>query len=142
MEEFRRGMDYEAIAYDLIERMPELVLLNADKLRVFCILSDKAETDRNKRKMYAKTEKIPAKYQPLTDADVLVTIYENNITHFTRQQKEIMILRELLKVMIDTEGDTRAVGIRDYDLNDFRQIVLKYGAEWDKEPSLFDGVER
>jgi len=51
------------------------------------------------------------------------------------------MLRELLKILIDTGDGKRTVGIRAYDLNDFRQIVAKYGAAWDRERSLFDDKE-
>ena len=138
MEEFRSAPGYEDLARKLIDEEPDLAMLRAEGAKVICVLSDKPEKDGNGLKVYAKTEKIPPKYKLLTDADVMITIYENNITYFTGEQKRIMMLRELLKILIDTGDGKRTVGIRSYDLNDFRRIVATYGAAWDRERGLFD----
>ncbi len=141
MEEFRRAPGYEDLAYSIMDQEPELAVLRAENVKVICVISAAAEKDRNGLKVYAKTEKIPPKYKLLTDADVMITIYENNIMFFDLKQKRIMMLRERLKILIDTGDGKRTVSIRAYDLNDFRQIVAKYGAAWDRERSLFDDKE-
>ena len=58
-----------------------------------------------------------------------------------KKQKKIVILRELLKLFIDTTDNKRKIIIRDYDLKDFRCIVNTYGADWDERPTLFDEVK-
>jgi ribosomal protein L30E len=82
MEEFRRATGYEDLAYSIMGQEPELAMLRAENVKVICVVSDAAEKDRNGLKVYAKTEKIPPKYKLLTDADVMITIYENNIMFF------------------------------------------------------------
>lgn len=137
MEGFRRNRAFEEVAEALIENDEKLFSLKADEAKVVCILSDKVKLDENKCRVYADIEKIPAKYQWATDADAMITLYEPNIAWFNEEQKKIVILRELLKLLIDTTDNKRKIVIRDYDLKDFRCIVNTYGANWDQTDTLF-----
>lgn len=137
MENLRRTPAYDKIVSDLIKEKCEFTPLRADSVKVVCLVSDKAEVDRNYRKVYAKTEKIPDKYRLFMDADVMITVYENNVMFFSREQKRIMIYRELLKINSHTGEGEKKIGIRDFDLNDFRTVIDQYGLEWDAEKTLF-----
>lgn len=141
--EFYRSSKYEQIAGELIASEGCLSLLKVDNLKVVCLVSDKVKVDENKRRVYADTEKVPPKFQWATDADVIITIYQPNVATFTPEKQRIVILRELLKVSIDTGDDDskRRILLNDYDLKDFRLIISRYGPNWDEDKGLFEGVE-
>ena len=137
MENLRQSPAYDKIVSELMTEKCDFTPLKADSVKVVCLVSDKAEVDRNKRKVYAKTEKIPDKYRLFMDADVMITVYENNVMFFQPEQKRIMIYRELLKIICDTGNGKKEISIRDFDLNDFRTVIDQYGLEWDAEKTLF-----
>ena len=139
--DFRRSTKWEALAAQLIENDELLIMQRAERITVVCVLSDVMKKDAHKNPIYAEAEKIPPKYQWATDADAMITIYENNMTTFNDAQRQIALLRELLKITADEETGKRKVEIRDYDLQDFKCVIDKYGTSWDQEPGLFDGME-
>lgn len=141
MEEFVRSPSWERRAAELIENEELLVIQNAMNVKVVCVYSDSGKLDKHKKPVYAEAEKIPAKYRWATDADAMITIYQMNIANFSEKQKDIALIRELLKIFIDETSGERKVLIGDYDLHDFRKVVQTYGADWDKGPTLFDEVE-
>ena len=137
---FERSLKYEEVVNDLIENEQLLVMLKAENVKVVCVLSDNVKLDESKRRIYAEVEKIPPKYQWAVTADVMITIYSNNIAFFNEQKRRIVLLRELLKLSVDSTEGKRKVAIRDYDLKDFRCIVDRYGANWDQDDTLFDNA--
>lgn len=141
MEEFRRSPAWERRAQELIDNEKLLVVQNALNVKVVCVLSEGAKVDKHKNPIYAEAEKIPAKFRWATDADAMLVIYELNMANFSDEQKNIALIRELLKILIDETSGERKVLIGDYDLHDFRKVVETYGAEWDKGPTLFDDKE-
>jgi hypothetical protein len=141
MENFRRSPAWEKMAAELIENDGLLVIQNAMQVKVVCVLSETMKRDARKLPIYAEAEKIPAKYRWATDADAMITIYQMNIANFSEKQKDIALIRELLKILIDETSGERKVLIGDYDLHDFRKVVEVYGADWDKGPTLFDEVK-
>lgn len=141
MTEITRSEIYEEMIQKIIDNDPLLCVLKAMRAKVVCVISDNAKLDESKRRVYAEIEKIPAKYQSFIFADAMITVYMPNIASFSQQKKEIVLLRELLKLVIDDTEDKRKVSIGDYDIKDFRCIVQRYGANWDQEATLFDGVE-
>lgn len=141
MENFRRSPAWEKMAAELIESDELLVIQNAMQVKVVCVLSETMKKDARKLPIYAEAEKIPPKYKWATDADAMITIYENNMTTFNEQKRKIALIRELLKITVDEDTGDRKVIIGDYDLQDFRCVVNKYGTDWDQAPTLFDEVE-
>lgn len=136
--DFRRSEKWEKMAAELIENDELLIMQHAMNIKVVCVLSETMKKDARKLPIYAEAEKIPPKYKWATDADAMITIYENNMTTFNEKKREIALLRELLKITVDEDTGDRKVIIGDYDLQDFRSVVNRYGTDWDKAPSLFD----
>lgn len=142
MEEFVRSPSWEKRAERLIEEEELLIMQKVMNVKVVCVLSESTKTDKQKHPIYAEAEKIPTKYKWATDADAMITIYENNITTFNEKKRKIVLLRELLKITVDEDTGDRKVIIGDYDLQDFRCVVDRYGTNWDQTPTLFDEVEK
>lgn len=142
MENFRRSPEWEKMAAELIESNELLVIQKAMLVKVVCVLSETMKRDAHKLPIYVEAEKIPPKYKWATDADAMITIYENNMTTFNEKKRKIALLRELLKITVDEDTGDRKVIIGDYDLQDFRSVVKRYGTDWDKAPTLFDEIEK
>lgn len=138
MEDFRRSEKYEELALSIMAEEPLLVPIYNDNVKIVCIVSDKTKVNENKKPIFAECEKIPEKFKWATNADCMITIYENNISYFNDDMKRIMLYRELLKICSSTEGETKKITFRDYDLKDFRCIIERYGVNWSKEKDLFD----
>lgn len=141
MENFIRSPKWEKMAEELIENDELLVMQHAMNIKVVCVLSETMKFDKHKNPIYAEAEKIPPKFKWATDADAMITIYQLNMTTFNEKKRQIALLRELLKISVDDETGERKVIIGDFDLQDFRSVVNRYGTDWDKAPSLFDEVE-
>lgn len=137
---FKRSVTYEELAAELIDTEDCLIILKADEVKVVCVLSDKIAVDKTGRRIYADCEKIPPKFSWATDADCMIIIYEPNLSVLSPGQQRIAILRELLKIQSDSSDGTKKIKIIDYDLQDFRVIVERYGVNWDTEPDLFSEV--
>ena len=142
MENFRRSPEWEEMAAELINNDELLVIQNAMNIKVVCVLSETMKKDSHKNPIYAEAEKIPPKFKWATNADAMITIYENNMTTFNEKKRKIALLRELLKITVDEDTGDRKVIIGDYDLQDFRSVVNRYGTDWDQAPTLFDEVEK
>ena len=136
-----RSKRYEEMVKDLIDNEELLVMLKAENARVVCVVSGDRKVDKGNRPIYANIEKIAPKYRWATDADAMITVYLGSMVDFSESKRRIVLLRELLKLVIDDTEGKREVVIKDYDLLDFRCIVERYGANWDQEPTLFDEVE-
>lgn len=136
-----RSKYYEKMVQELIDNEELLVMLKAENARVVCVVSGDRKVDKGGRLIYAAIEKIMPKYRWATDADAMITVYLGSMVDFSEEKRKIVLLRELLKLVIDDTEGKREVVIKDYDLLDFRCIVERYGAYWDQQPTLFDEVE-
>lgn len=140
---FRRSVTYEKVAETLINTEDCLIMLKTEEVKVVCVLSDKVKLDEGRRRIYADCELIPEKFKWATDADCMITLYEPSISSvLSPEQQRIAVLRALMKIKVDTSDIKRKISIIDYDLKDFRAIVERFGVDWDREPTLFDGVDK
>ena len=125
--------EWTEICKELIENEPELAHLkngNAD----IVYLTSAHEKKSKGRKVFGLTEKVSSKNQWAIPADFTITFYETNIVlnHFTDEQRKILAFHELLHVGMRDDETFYTVP---HDLEDFRLIVDKYGAFWDKDPT-------
>lgn len=63
--------------------------------------------------------------------DFMIVIYESNIAYFNEKQKRILVEHELRHIGIDEEsGDETKYFIVPHDVEEFDEIIEKYGLEW------------
>ena len=59
--------------------------------------------------------------------------YEPNIITFNEDQLRTLLFHELLHVKIDISDDgTEKYGTNPHDIEDFREIIDRFGMDWDK----------
>lgn len=142
MEEtwIRRKPEYEEIVSELVETEGILAKLNASTdLEIVCLLTNQAEVTKSGVKLYAKTEKVPSKFQWCTTARITITVFYPNIVHFSEEQIRVLLFRELLKIQVEEAKDgSNKYKINDFDMQDFTYIVDRFGANWAKEKTLFE----
>lgn len=66
--------------------------------------------------------------------DFLIKIYEPNVAYMTNEQKCILMEHELMHIHAyeNKDGDLK-IGITAHDVNDFRDIIERYGYDWAKD---------
>lgn len=127
-EERKISAYYREIAIDLINTRPELAHIKNSNATITYLTSE-YEKKAQGNLVLGLTEKVPTKNKWAIPSDFTITIYLENIKHFTKEQEVILMLHELLHIGIDKEGKTY---IKPHDLEDFRAIIDEYGAYWDK----------
>lgn len=131
MENRSINEEYSQIAHDLIENEPILNDIKESEVTILYLSSDYEKKSKGKI-VCGECEKIPDKYKWSIPADFTITIYEPNVIGFTDEQMKILILHELLHVGIKfTDNGDESYFIKPHDIEDFRQIIDKYGLDWD-----------
>lgn len=126
--------EYEAIAKRLIEREEALTYVRMSDCKIVCLRSDEVRLNKAKKRVYAEIEKVPSKYAWATTATYTITVFYPNIAYFSEAQINIVILRELLKIAVSDKGDGLfEFGLNEYDLQDFKLVIDRYGSDWDKD---------
>lgn len=126
---------YERIAQDLIENEPALAYIKDSPVRIAYLGSDQKKT-KDGGLVHGECEKVQAKNRWAINYDFTITIFYNNCVEFDEGRMRILMFHELLHVGIDLgpEGDY-AYHVKDHDLVDFKEIVERFGVDWDKAPA-------
>ena len=66
--------------------------------------------------------------------DYLIKIHEKNVQYMTDIQKRILMEHELMHIhCYETKDGDLKIGTNAHDVNDFRDIIEKYGYDWAKD---------
>ena len=66
--------------------------------------------------------------------DYLIKIYSPNVAYMNEAQKRILMEHELMHIKAsENEDGELKIGIRHHDVEDFKEIVKKYGMDWAKD---------
>lgn len=83
---------------------------------------------RNGQKIiYADTERVKEKLKGFTPYDFIITFYRPHCEALDGQRMEILMYHELLHVGYGEDGKCT---IQPHDVEDFREIVERYGVGW------------
>ncbi len=70
------------------------------------------------------------RYAWCCDYDYMITVYENNIAYMSEKQIRILLEHELMHI------DKSGKGTVPHDLEDFKEIIAKYGVDWATEGAI------
>ena len=129
MELRRIDEEYAEIGASLIATDSLLEYIRESEVTIVYLASDQEKTKSGKE-VFGECEKVPDKYKWAVPCDFTVTIFEPNVERFSREQLEILILHELLHVGIEKDGNEETYYIRPHDVEDFREIIDRYGMDW------------
>lgn len=119
---------YNNMVDDIIATTPELAPIKDAGITVTFLQSDYVKKSQGKL-VFGLTEKVASKNRWAIPSDFTITIYTKNIKDFTDDQVKILLEHELLHIGVDKDGKFY---VKPHDLEDFRSIIDKYGAYWDK----------
>lgn len=135
MEARELNRNYQKIAEELIDTEPALAYIKDSRARIAYLQSDSAKKDGKDRVVHGECEKVAPKNKWAIDYDFTITLYFNNNIGMSEAQLRVLMFHELLHVGIDHNSEGGEVyGIRKHDLQDFREIVDRYGVDWAGKP--------
>lgn len=121
--------EYKDMAQKIINKYPQ----NFGNFDINKILFLK-ETTKSPKK-YAETRKVVSPYTFITSVKFIITIYEPCVCSMNDAQLHLLMLHELMHIDEDFEKLVK------HDLEDFKVIIAKYGANWDIDNNLPDILE-
>lgn len=122
--------EYAKIGRELIETEEVLKPILKSNAQIVYLSSEHKKVGGGKT-IFAQCEKIAEKYKWGIPCDFTITVFEPNVEDFTEEQMRILIFHELLHVGIDDGDDgEETYSIRPHDLEDFKEIIDRFGTEW------------
>lgn len=120
---------YTEIAQNLIETEPSLAYIRDSQVTII-YLSSEHEKKESGKVIGGQCEKIPVKYKWAIPCDFTITVFEPNVERFTEEQIRILLFHELLHVGIRMDGNEEDYYIVPHDVEDFKEILDRYGIGW------------
>lgn len=127
-----RNRNYARIAKRLIETEPAFEEIRDSGVRI-AFLSSYEEKKKGGKKVFGECVLVKDQYKWCVPYDFMIFIYEPNIIGFTRKQKRILIMHELMHVGIDTDHDDIKYKIVPHDVEEFWKIIDRFGLNWETE---------
>ena len=121
--------EYAEIAAERLKTEPSLREIRDSEVTII-YLSSEHEKKENGKIVGAQCEKIPQKYKWAIPCDFTITVFEPNVERFTEEQMRILLFHELLHVGIDRDGNEETYRIIPHDVEDFKEILERYGIGW------------
>jgi len=110
----------------IISRFPELQFINVYGIKIGYVLSYENKTGQ--KITYADCRKLGEVYKAFLPFDFIITFYYFNVALMNENQKKILMLHELKHIQINERG----LSVRPHDIEDFKDILEKYGNEWNE----------
>lgn len=132
--DYKATRDWDEEMLSLIEGESSLNKIKHWAVRIRIVYSEKPKNSKGKP-VIAAIEKVPDLYREITLLDFVIVIHKPSLEGLSRAQVRIAIFEQLLKVQIDEEddgSDVRNMALRGYDYEGFKEILDRYGSEWDK----------
>lgn len=124
--------EYAEIAAKIIEEEPLLTDIANSHATIVYLGSDNPKTGKGKT-IFAECEKVQEKNKWAIPCDFTITVFEPNTKDFTEDQMRILLFHELLHVGIEfTEDGQEKYSIKPHDYEDFKEIIDRYGTEWNE----------
>lgn len=121
---------YALIGRELIETEPALAPLRGSGARIAFLSSDGKRTS-NGRAVMGRCERVPARFRWCVPYDFTVTVFEPNVQTLDEFQLRTLLLHELLHAGVDVlEDGTERYRIVPHDVEDFREVVERFGLDW------------
>lgn len=130
-EKYDISTEYRELAEEVIKEQDSLGWLNT--VRIEYLECHEPKTFHDKAVM-GKCVKIDEMYQVHLPFDFFIIIYLPNVVAFnlSREQKKILLHHELLHIGFDMTKDGMKYKIVPHDIEDFREILEKYGLDWSR----------
>jgi len=129
--------------YTLMHELINEYYLNLRNVKIKCLFYDKLRK-RGGKVVLGTSEVVSPKFNYLTDIDFIISIYEDAWDIMVEEQRKALLDHELHHLFIDEDKEGNPVcKILLHDLEDFKEIIERYGADWADNIYIDDdGVEK
>ncbi len=110
----------------VINKFIELHFINEYGIRIGYVVS--YENKCGQKITYADCRKLGEVYKAYLPFDFIITFYYFNTEILSENQKKILMLHELKHIQITERG----LSVRPHDIEDFKDILSRYGNEWNE----------
>lgn len=124
--------EYTELGQELIDEDPALDDVRESGVKVAFLRSELEKKTRTSL-IYGQCEKVPDKYRWAVPFDFTVTVFAPNVERFTLEQLKILLLHELLHIGVEKDGNEYDFYVREHDIEDFNEIIDRYGIGWNAE---------
>ena len=114
---------------DLIQTEDALDYIRESQV-CFCVMESDKEKKGKDYIEFGQCEKVPDKYDVFIPYDFIIVIYGPNVERFADWQMRILLLHELMHIGIEQDGNEESYYVRHHDIEDFREILDRYGIDW------------
>ena len=132
--EYKKTTDWEEDLISLIQDEASLRKVDEWAIRIEIVYSEKSKSSKGKP-VIATIERVPDLYREITLLDYIIVIHKPCLMGFTHEQVRIAIFEQLLKIQIEETADGSDISelaLRGYDYEGFKEIIDKYGSDWDE----------
>lgn len=128
--------EYARIGAELIATEESLADIKASNATIIYLSSEASpRKDGGQKITKGQCEKVAEKYKWGIPADYTITVFEPNCEGMTEEQMRILIFHELLHIEIGmTDKGEEVYKIKGHDLEDFKEIIDRFGTEWSMVP--------
>ena len=124
MKDLELAPEYKDIANKIIDKFP--VAFSQIEWDKVLFLRDKTSSP----KKYADIRNVGSPWNFLTSYKYIITFYEPKMIALNDAQKVMVVFHELLHI------DDDFTKLRKHNIEDFRELISKYGINWDIDPNL------
>lgn len=125
-----QAKDIEVLATEVIREFEDLNHLDDPRCRIAYQHCD-AEKKKNKRVVFADTQLVNEKLKVFCPYDFLITVYDGSCAYLDEEHIKRLIYHELKHVGFEPgDGDEDKYFIVHHDLEDFRDVIDKWGIDW------------
>ena len=122
--------EYAQIGQEWVQNDDIFVDIRNSQATIVYLVSEHKKS-ANGKVIFAQCEKVADKYKWGIPADFTITVFEPNVEGFSEEQKKELIFHELLHVGIVFNADgTENYNIRPHDLEDFKEVINRWGTDW------------
>jgi hypothetical protein len=123
---FEIAPDLEELGERILDAFPEFDLIKSRGVRIGYLKSYEKKRAKNKT-VFAECRIIKGVYTAYLPFDFIITFYHSALYGMSENQKKILMLHELKHIGLGTKG----FYLVPHDIEDFADILSKYGLDWD-----------
>lgn len=114
---------------EVIQKEKSLAWIKEAGVKICFLYSDK-EKKKGGRVVLGDCRLVREPWSVFCPYDFLITVYEPNTAGLDEQRIHILLFHELLHVGISEKDDEPVYRTNPHDVEDFREIIERYGMDW------------
>jgi predicted metallopeptidase len=127
LNETEASPEMEEMANMIINHFEQFAFIKEDGIKIGYVIS--YDKRKQKKVKYADCRKVHAVYKAFLPFDYIITFYDTNTDILSENQKKILMLHELKHIGYNNDLELTLI---DHDIEDFEDILKKYGLDWNK----------